>query len=69
MLIKDDWIYDLYVKEFIKPKLPPTHFYYNKFGNMVMTEEYHRTRGSCCGSNCLHCPYHPQHQKGTTKTE
>lgn len=26
-------------------------------GLMVMTEAYHRKRGSCCGSGCRHCPY------------
>jgi len=67
MLVKDDWIYDLYVKEFIKPKLLPTDFYYDKFGNMVMTEEYHKRRGSCCGSGCLHCPFNPKHIRNNKK--
>jgi hypothetical protein len=30
MLVKEDWIYDLYMKEFIKPKHLPTDFYYKK---------------------------------------
>jgi hypothetical protein len=30
-----------------------------------MTEEYHKRRGSCCGSGCKHCPYEPKHLKGT----
>ena len=47
-----DWIFDLYVKEFIKPKLLPTDFYYGDDGNMVMTESYHHRRGSCCGNGC-----------------
>jgi hypothetical protein len=59
-----DWIQELYVKEFIKPKLLPTDFYYNNDGRMVMTESYHIKRGSCCGSRCLHCPYEPLYQKG-----
>ena len=59
-----DWIQELYVKEFMKPKLLPTDFYYDKNGRMVMTEEYHKRRGSCCGNRCLHCPYEPKHEKG-----
>ena len=30
---------------------------------MVMTEEYHKKRGSCCGSGCKHCPFWPQYIK------
>ncbi len=40
---KDDWIEELYYKEFIKPKLEPTDFYWQE-GKMVMTEEYHKKR-------------------------
>ena len=58
-----DWVQQLYVREF-GPKLQPTDFYYNEQGNMVMTEEYHKRRGSCCGNGCLHCCYEPLHQKG-----
>jgi hypothetical protein len=53
MLVKEDWIYDLYMKEFIKPKHLPTDFYYSKDGIMVMAEDYHKRRGSCCGNGCL----------------
>lgn len=24
---------------------------------MVLTEEYHKARGYCCGNGCRHCPY------------
>jgi hypothetical protein len=58
-----DWVQQLYVREF-GPKLQPTDFYYNEQGNMVMTEEYNKRRGSCCGNGCLHCCYEPLHQKG-----
>jgi hypothetical protein len=58
-----DWVQQLYVREF-GPKLQPTDFYYNEQGNMVMTEEFHKRRGSCCGNGCLHCCYEPLHQKG-----
>ena len=57
-----DWIYQLYVKEFSN-KLLPTDFYYED-GKRVMTESYHKRRGSCCGSKCRHCPYEPAYKKG-----
>jgi hypothetical protein len=59
-----DWIQELYVKEFIRPKRLPTDFYYNNDGRIVMTESYHINRGSCCGNKCLHCCYSPPHVKG-----
>ena len=31
--------------------------YVNKNGDHVFTAEYHRKRGSCCKSKCLHCPF------------
>ena len=64
-----DWVQELYVKEFIRPKLLPTDFYYNNDGRMVMTESYHINRGSCCGNKCLHCPYEPRYEKGNTKLQ
>ena len=64
-----DWIQELYVKEFIRPKLLPTDFYYNNDGRIVMTESYHINRGSCCGNKCLHCPYEPRYEKGNTKLQ
>ena len=69
MLVKEDWIYDLYMKEFIKPKHLPTDFYYSKDGIMVMAEDYHKRRGSCCGNGCLHCPYIQKKKKGATDTK
>ena len=33
------------------------HFYYNKEGLFVFTEQYHLEKGYCCGNGCLHCPY------------
>ena len=60
-----DWIQQLYVKEFITPKFLPTDFYWEQ-GRMVMTESYHKRRGSCCGNKCLHCPYNPRYEKGNT---
>jgi len=59
-----DWVQQLFVKEFGN-KLLPTDFYYEN-GYRVMTESYHRRRGSCCGNGCRHCPYDPAHKKGNT---
>jgi len=60
----NDWIVQLHVKEIThKNKLLPTDFYWEQ-GRMVMTESYHKRRGSCCGNGCLNCPYKPKHKKG-----
>ncbi len=32
-------------------------FYYNEEGFMVLTSTYHLKRETCCGRECLHCPY------------
>ena len=55
----DDWISELHYKEFIKPKLQPTDFYWEG-GAMVLTEDYHKRIGYCCGNGCRHCPYQPK---------
>jgi len=34
------------------------HYYFNEQGLMVLTEQYHKEKGYCCGMGCLHCPYH-----------
>lgn len=52
----DDRITELYGREFVRPKLQPKDFYWED-GNLVLTKEYHLRRGSCCNSNCRHCPY------------
>ncbi len=62
-----DWVQQLYVREF-GPKLQPNDFYWND-GKMVMTEEYHKRRGKCCGSGCLNCPYEPRHERGNTNLQ
>ena len=49
-------------KAFIKPRIPLEDFYWER-GDMVMTENYHKKRGSCCGSGCKHCPFSPLHLK------
>lgn len=56
----NDWIQQAFVREFGN-KLSPEDFYYNENGRLVMTETYHRKRGSCCGNGCKHCPYEPKH--------
>ncbi len=32
-------------------------FYINEEGNNVHTSQFLKNRGSCCKTNCLHCPY------------
>lgn len=32
-------------------------YYINAEGYVVLTEKYHRDKGSCCGNGCKHCPY------------
>ena len=31
--------------------------YIDEQGNTVFTSQYYRNRGTCCRSNCLHCPF------------
>ena len=40
-----------------KKKQLKMKFYINEEGNTVFTSDYHRNKGSCCHSNCLHCPF------------
>ena len=64
---KDDWITKLHYKEFLKPKLQPEDFYWEK-GKMIMTEKYHLKRGYCCKNGCRHCPYeYTRYNKNTRK--
>ena len=46
-------------------KFLPSDFYMES-GMKVMTEEYHKRRGYCCGSGCRHCPYEPRAVKGNS---
>jgi len=39
-------------------------FYYDDQKKIVMTEQYHISRGYCCGSKCKHCPYWPKYKTG-----
>lgn len=48
-----------------KLKLLPSDFYIEN-GMKVMTEEYHKRRGYCCGSGCRHCVFEPKGIKGNT---
>jgi hypothetical protein len=34
---------------------PEDYYYEGEF--LVFTAAYHLKRGSCCGSECRHCPY------------
>jgi hypothetical protein len=62
--MKNDWITEQYIKETLQKK--ESDFYINSEGKRVMTESFHKKRGFCCGSGCLHCPYEPKTQKGNT---
>ena len=57
---KEAWIYELVAAEHRQAPL-----YYLENGSVVFTETYLSKRGECCGNKCRHCPYTPQHQKGT----
>ena len=41
--------------------------YLNEWGLLVFTERFHLQRGSCCGSDCRHCPYQPRARHGNTR--
>ena len=49
-----------------KPLEEGVDFYFEG-GLMVLTEDYLRRRGYCCGNECRHCPYGhenvPDHNK------
>jgi hypothetical protein len=47
-------------KEFVEGK-----HYYLENGYIVLTENYHKQRGFCCGNKCRHCPFEPSYVKGT----
>lgn len=64
----NDWIQQLYVQETTKMS-PKPDFYTDDNGRIVMTEEYHIKRGSCCGSHCKHCPYEPMSERGNTNLQ
>lgn len=38
-------------------------------GLFVMTAEFLRARGGCCGSGCRHCPYGPEEQRAAGRPE
>jgi hypothetical protein len=42
-----------------------TQDYYIENGYRVLTTHFLINRGYCCGNGCRHCPYYPQHMKGT----
>jgi len=45
------------------------HYYLNDDGLMVLTAEYHRQRGYCCGNGCLHCPFNYENVGEPTRSE
>lgn len=40
--------------------------YYLEKGKIILTEEYLKRRGKCCGSGCRHCVFEPWHTKGSS---
>ncbi|MDB5228574.1 MAG: hypothetical protein JWN78_2767 [Bacteroidota bacterium] len=40
-----------------EPLIENIDYYFDEFGRMVFTKEYHLKRGYCCGNNCLNCPW------------
>jgi hypothetical protein len=46
-----------------------THFYINEEGYMVLTQQYHLEKGSCCGMGCMHCPYSYENVPEPRRTE
>jgi hypothetical protein len=41
--------------------------FYWENGLLVMTADYHRKRGSCCGNKCRWCPFEPKYELGAVK--
>lgn len=37
--------------------------------NKPLTKEFLLSRGSCCGNNCVNCPYFPKYIKGNKNTK
>ena len=37
-------------------------YYFDENGLMVLTSEYLRKRGYCCGNQCRNCPYSSEKQ-------
>jgi hypothetical protein len=43
--------------QLVRPEFKEGVDYYFEDGLMVLTAEFLRKRGYCCGSGCRHCPY------------
>jgi hypothetical protein len=69
MINSKDWIFQQYVQELSKKSERSSLNYYMENGRLVMTEQHHINRGSCCGSGCRHCPYSPKHTKGNSQLQ
>ena len=50
-----------------KKSLEEDDFYYSNDGYIIFTENYHLKRGSCCQSNCKHCPFGYDAKTGLNK--
>jgi hypothetical protein len=51
----------------IVPTLAEGRDFYFENGLMVLTAEYLRRRGYCCGNICRHCPYTQEEQAAALK--
>ena len=49
------------------PTLAEGRDFYFENGLMVLTAEYLRRRGYCCGNICRHCPYTKEEQAAASK--
>jgi len=45
----------------------PDHYLEGPF--LVFTAAHHLRRGSCCGSQCRHCPFEPRGVKGNDRRQ
>lgn len=50
-----------------RSKLEEEDYYMSPDGFIVFTEKYHRKRGYCCKSGCMHCPYGYDKKTGALK--
>lgn len=49
------------------PALTEGRDFYYENGLIVLTAEYLRRRGYCCGNICRHCPYTKEEQAAMSK--
>jgi len=57
IIVELDRMADIFGRELVEGK----DFEINSKGCRVMSAEYLKDRGYCCGTGCLNCPYSPPH--------